>query len=173
MKAQHGPLSNIYVLLSLLGILIGISLWSLTPEWGFLFLLMSILVFIATFVSAVRSPLPTDHDIELAIHERYRGGRYPDTNLHSGLVKKGHKTYISKHKKHLVKWHLATTGGKEETIKSKKKSAQEAVVAKGKKKVVSPPKKVLPKKKSAVKKVQPKKSAKSTAKKTTKKTNRR
>lgn len=156
MKAQHGPLSNIYVLLSMLGMIIGLSLWSLTPEWGFLFLLMSILVFIATFISAVRSPLPTDHDIELAIHEKYHGRRYPDTDLHAGLVKKGHKKYIAKHKKHLVKWHLHTVdseqdAGKQKKVVAKKKSVKKVAA----KKVVKKPvakilKKILPKKKVAV-----------------------
>lgn len=108
LEPQHAPLSNAYILISFLGIVIGISLWAITPEWGFLFLLLSILLFVATFVSAVRAPLPTDFDIELAVHEKYGTGRYPDTNIHAGLVKKGEKKYISKHKKHLVNWHVST-----------------------------------------------------------------
>lgn len=100
----HGPLPQSYMLISILGLLFGLYIIRTMPKLGFLMIFSSILIFIASVVTAVRSPLPTDLDIELAVHERYKkSGRYPDTEVHVGHVKKGEKKYLAKHRKQLMK----------------------------------------------------------------------
>ena len=142
-EAHHGPLGNGYVLLSLLGFLLGFAIWSLSESWGFLLILISLITFIASFISATRAPLLSDEEMELAIHEKYAGNRYPDTGLHHGMIKKG-KYMHSRHKKKLVELHVAEESAKNKQA-TKKKSAKKKPVAK------------KPARKAAAKKVSPQK----------------
>jgi hypothetical protein len=138
--AQHGPLGNSWFLVSIFGLLLAFSIWKLTPEWAFLIMLFSVIIFLSSFISAVRAPLLSDDEIEIAVHEKYHGRRYPDTDLHEGHLPKKKKLVHSRHKKKLVQ--LVT----EDLAKPAKKAAKKAAP---KKKVT---KKAVPKKKAAKKK---------------------
>lgn len=171
MQPHHSPLSNTYVLLSIFGMIVAAAIWSLSPSWGFLILLFSIITFIASFISAVRAPLKSDEEIELAVHERYHGRRYPDTDLHHGHVPAQKKYLHSRHKKHLVKHHISSS---EEAKKTKKSSKRKASTRKTAKRSAS--KKKTPSKKStrkAASKKSSKRAAKKTSKRTSKKSSRR
>ncbi|MBN1275576.1 hypothetical protein JXA12_04780 [Candidatus Woesearchaeota archaeon] len=125
-KPHHAPLSNTYVLLSIFGMLLAYVIWPLSQTWGFLLLLCSIIMFVSSYISAMRAPLMNDDEIELAIHEKYRGRRYPDTDLHHGHIP-GRKKYAhSRHKKILVKQALegaAKTAKRKTTSKNARKKA--------------------------------------------------
>ncbi|MBD3209678.1 hypothetical protein GF367_04675 [Candidatus Woesearchaeota archaeon] len=123
--SHHAMLSNTYVLLSIFAVMLAFVVWSLSPSWGFLLLLVGIIVFIATFISAVRAPLLSDEEMELAVHEKYHGRRYPDTHLHHGHVPKTKKVVHTRHKKVLVK-HASGAAKKRRTKKksSRKRAAK-------------------------------------------------
>ncbi|MFP4524416.1 MAG: FUSC family protein [Candidatus Woesearchaeota archaeon] len=163
MQPHHSPLSNTYVLLSIFGMIVAAAIWSLTPSWGFLILLFSIITFIASFISAVRAPLKSDEEIELAVHERYHGRRYPDTDLHHGHVPAQKKYLHTRHKKKLVHHHVSSEESKK--TKRKSKSSKKASTRKSTKKSAS--KRKTPSKKST-RKAASKKSSKRAAKKTKK-----
>lgn len=146
---HHGPLGNGYVLLSLLGFLIGFAIWNLSPSWGFLLILVSLIAFIASFISATRAPLLSDEEMELAIHEKYTGNRYPDTNLHHSHIKKG-KYMHSRHKKKLVELHVEASKPKKRS--AKKKAATKRVVRPVKKQVKKTVRKAAPQKRQPAKK---------------------
>lgn len=84
----HPPLSNGFMIASIIGLVFTIYLWGISSTWGFLFLIIFIILFVASFISAVQAPLDSDHDIELAVHEKYGGRRYPDTELHEDNTSK-------------------------------------------------------------------------------------
>ena len=123
-KEQSGPLNNEWILVSFLGFIIAYSIWKLSPSWGFLIVLLSIIIFFATFISAVRAPLKSDEEIELAFHEKYAGRRYPDTDLHDGLLPRQKKYLHSTHKKKLVELHLKKKTTKKTTKTNNKKTAK-------------------------------------------------
>ena len=123
MQPHHSPLSNTYVLLSIFGMIAAAAIWSLSPSWGFLILLFSVITFLASFISAVRAPLKSDEEIELAIHERYHGRRYPDTGLHHGQVPRQKKYLHTRHKKRLVHHHVTSGQASRRKASSKRKSS--------------------------------------------------
>jgi hypothetical protein len=122
MYQSHGPLSNAYVLLSMLGFAVGLTIFNFTPSWGFLLVFVSVLTFLASYISAVRAPLMTDGELELAVHEKYHGRRYPDTDLHHGMIPKTKKMVHTTHKKKLVEAIIAEEKSKAPAKKTQKKA---------------------------------------------------
>ncbi len=112
---HHGPLPDSYFLMSIFGFMFGLVLFSTTPSWGFLLILFSIIMFISSFYSAVRAPLVSTHDEEIALHQKRDETRYPDTHLHHGHVKS--KRYLSHHKKRLVRAHVDDENKKAVSVK--------------------------------------------------------
>ena len=165
-KPHHGPLDNSWVLISFLAIIIAVSIWKLSPSWGFLLVLFGVIVFFSSYISAVRAPLMSDEEIELAIHEKYHGRRYPDTDLHDGHLPK-HKKYVhSRHKKKLVELHLEEQAAKRNAAKRKstsKKSSAKKVASKkssAKRPAKKAAKRAAPRKASKKRVGRPKKSSK-------------
>jgi hypothetical protein len=125
-KPHHGPMSNNWVLVSFFGIIIAVSIWKLSSGWAFLLILFSIIFFLASYISAIRAPLDSDADIELAVHERYSGKKYPKTDLHHGMIPKTKKIVHTRHKKKLVS--LLLESEKKPVAKSVVKPAVKPVV---------------------------------------------
>lgn len=155
MYKPHQVMSNNWVLISFLGIIIALSIWKLTPAWGFLLVLFSIIVFLGSYISAIRAPLMSDEEIELAVHEKYYDRKYPDTDLHHGHITKHKPMVHTRHKKKLIAMHL------DDLVKSKRKPAKKKAVKK------VPVKKATKKKvaKKAVRRATPKKPVKKATKK--------
>lgn len=103
-EPHHGPLPNSYFLMSIFGVMFGLVLFKVTPAWAFVILLFSVIMFVSSFYSASRAPLATTHDDELALHQKHTDAKYPATDLHHGMIKKGR--YVGRHKKRLVKAHF-------------------------------------------------------------------
>lgn len=161
---HHGPLSDAYVISSIFGLILSYFLWQLSPAWGFLLAIVSVVVLIASFISAIRSPLIYTHDEALAVHQMYDpDSKYPNTDLHHGHVPP-FKRFISRHKKWLVKHHLLKA---DEEVVPNKRSATKRHVAKKSAARKSSTKKVVSKKKVA-KKATAKKATKKSAKKKSK-----
>lgn len=143
-KPHHSVMSNNWVLISFLGIIIALSIWKLTPAWGFLLVLFSIILFLGSYISAIRAPLMSDEEIELAVHEKYHGRKYPDTDLHHGHITKHKPIVHTRHKKHLIKAHLE----EEEAAAKRRKPAKRAPAKKVAKKAVKKTAKKAAKKKT-------------------------
>ncbi len=136
-ESHYRPLSNTALIIGFLGIVLSLWLWQYTIEWAFTLLIFFLIVCIAAYINVMRAPLTREADYELAIHEKYRGRRYPDTDLHSGLIPEEKIESISPHRRALRK-HLATkASGKRKTVKKvAKKSVRKPVKKKAVKKVV-------------------------------------
>ncbi len=152
------PLSNTALIIGFLGIIMSLWLWQYSISWGFTLLLFFLIVSIAAYVSVLRRPFSKDVEIELAIHEKYRNKRYPDTDLHEGLIPEEKIESISPHRR--VIRRLLREKEKKITKKATKKKATKKSTKKKTVKKTS---------KKTTRKTALKKASKATKKKTTKK----
>jgi uncharacterized protein (DUF58 family) len=122
------PLSNSFFIASILGLMLTVYVWQLSSQWGFWLLVMCLIMFVASFISAIRAPLDSDDEIELAVHERYKNRKYPATDIDESQVKPVSTAYFKA--KLSPKQALANTPSLPKNKAIKKKPAKKKAVKK-------------------------------------------
>lgn len=150
MEYHHGPLSNNWFLFSIFGLLFNYPIWALSPAWGFTLLVFFLIMFIASYVSAMRAPLVNGFDDPLAVHQIHLFSNYPDTDSHHGLI------HEEKVELHPWKRKVSLDSHKAQASRSKKKVVRKVATKKK-------PAKTLAKRKT-VKRAAPKRVTKKTVK---------